>query len=594
MPLPTYQQLLSKYSGQWAAFNRQLGWLSLTRLLLFIGVIGFGYHYLVHHEWYSLITALILLAAFIFCIRLFDSIKAKADFTKALIEINANEINFLSNHPASVYEDGKECIDPHHPYSYDLDLFGEGSLYKYLNRTTTLFGKKKLSAVLLKPDVSMIQERQEAIRELSEKLDFRQRVQAFGSLSVIEQKDIDKLKAWMEKSPVFSQPLYYYILFIFPVVTIGCLGWYFISENDTWLDLFFGLFTLNLFITFSFARKIMKQASVSGTVTKALQGFAGQLEEMEKQSFRSVLLQRLQQRLQMGKPGACSSIRQLSSLFNYVDIILNLPVSVLLNGFCLFHVHILFALDKWKKKNASEVIKWLEVIGEFESLHCFANMAFNNKDFCYPEIVTDEEFSAEQLGHPLIRWEKRIYNDISFRQEKFIVLTGSNMSGKSTFLRTLGINLVLARAGAVTCARRFSLFPYELHVSMRITDSLQDSESFFYAELKRLQEIIQCFQDGHKPFVLLDEILRGTNSQDKHQGTIGLIRKLAAPAVCGIIATHDLTIADLSAEYPGYMGNKCFESTIVNNELVFDYKLKDGVCNSLNASFLMKKMGIIG
>ena len=167
------------------------------------------------------------------------------------------------------------------------------------------------------------------------------------------------------------------------------------------------------------------------------------------------------------------------------------------------------------------------------------------------------------------------------------------MSGKSTFLRTLGINLVLARTGSVVCAQTFTLFPYDLHVSMRITDSLQDSESLFYAELKRLHSIIEHLHSDRKTFVILDEILRGTNSNDKHNGTVGLIRKLATYNTCGIIATHDLTIADMSAQYPAYMGNKCFESIIINDELLFDYKLKEGVCSKLNASFLMKRMGII-
>ena len=190
--------------------------------------------------------------------------------------------------------------------------------------------------------------------------------------------------------------------------------------------------------------------------------------------------------------------------------------------------------------------------------------------------------------------EKRINNSISFAEQRFVILTGSNMSGKSTFLRTLGINLVLARAGSNVCADQFAFYPYEVHVSMRITDSLQDSESFFYAELKRLHSIILQLQAGEKTFVILDEILRGTNSNDKHNGTIGLIRKLVAAHATGIIATHDLTVSKLEEESQGYISNKCFESEIINDELIFDYKLKEGVCTKLSASFLMKKMGVIG
>jgi DNA mismatch repair ATPase MutS len=268
-------------------------------------------------------------------------------------------------------------------------------------------------------------------------------------------------------------------------------------------------------------------------------------------------------------------------------------VSLLLNGLFLFHVHILYALEKWKQKNGEHVMPWLQLLGEVEALNSFGNLSFNNPGFCQPKVSESELMITENMGHPLIRREKRINNSISFAEHRFVILTGSNMSGKSTFLRTLGINLILARAGSNVCADTFSFYPYAVHVSMRITDSLQDSESFFYAELKRLQGIIHQLQAGEKTFIILDEILRGTNSNDKHNGTIGLIRKLVAANACGIIATHDLTVSKLAEENNGYISNKCFESEIINDELTFDYKLKDGVCTRLSASFLMKKMGVI-
>lgn len=592
MPLGTYQQLLSKYSAEYTVLNKKLGWLSFVRLVLFIGFIGFGYFYLVHDAWPGLVIALVLLATFLYCVRLYDIIKRKADFTKALIDINNTEISFLDG-KTTPYTDGKEHIDPHHPYSYDLDLFGEGSLYKFLNRTTTTFGKEKLAGSLVHPDTSTIKQRQEAIKELSGALDFRQYMQAAGSIHVAEQKDLDKLKSWINATPTFRQSLSYYLLLAFPLATLTVLFVYFFTGNERQLNIFFSLFTLNLFVTFSFARNMMKQVSISTAVTKVLQQFAGQLKAIEKQSLTSPLLQQLQGRLKHDAITASQTIKKLASLFGYLDFIMNLAVSILLNGLFTFHVHILFALDKWKKKNAGEIMNWLEVIGEFESLSCFGNMAFNNPGFCYPQVSVGEGLVATEMGHPLIRIEKRVNNDISFQQEKFVVLTGSNMSGKSTFLRTLGINLVLARSGSAVCAKSFALFPYDLHVSMRITDSLQDSESLFYAELKRLHSIIEHLQSDRKTFIILDEILRGTNSHDKHNGTVGLIKKLATYQACGIIATHDLTIADMSAQYNGYMGNKCFESIIVNDELLFDYKLKEGVCSKLNASFLMKRMGII-
>jgi DNA mismatch repair ATPase MutS len=253
----------------------------------------------------------------------------------------------------------------------------------------------------------------------------------------------------------------------------------------------------------------------------------------------------------------------------------------------------LYNLEKWKRKQGAQVEDWLKLLGEMEALNSLANLAYNNPSFCKPELSKTPTLIADDLGHPLIRDEKRVNNSISFDGQQFVILTGSNMSGKSTFLRTVGINLVLARTGSMVCARNFVFYPFDVYVSMRITDSLQDSESFFYAELKRLQTIIQHLEQGQPTFILLDEILRGTNSNDKRNGTIGLIRKLAGMRAFGIIATHDVIVAELIREYPEYIANNCFEAEIKNDELLFDYRLKQGVCTKLSASFLMKKMGVI-
>jgi DNA mismatch repair ATPase MutS len=333
--------------------------------------------------------------------------------------------------------------------------------------------------------------------------------------------------------------------------------------------------------------------AVSSDINKTLKQFAEQLDVVEKASFSATTLKELQQSLHTGPVTASKLIAGLRSRFGYLDYFFNIFVSPLLNGLFLFHVHVLYALDKWKKENRRNVQKWLDAVGEMEAMSCFANFSFNNPGFVYPDLSAEEDMHALDLGHPLISPAKRINNNISFSAQKFIVLTGSNMSGKSTFLRTLGINLILARAGSSVCASQYRFYPYDVYVSMRITDSLQDSESLFYAELKRLHTIIAHISAGNKTFIILDEILRGTNSNDKHNGTVGLIRKLISRNACGIIATHDLSVALLAKEFPALISDKCFESEIINDELIFDYKIKEGVCTKLSASFLMKKMGII-
>lgn len=587
-----YKELLTRYTSRANQLKTRLGWLSLFRLILFCAFIFLGYRSIVTGASTLIIGTLALLVIFLLMIRVYDRMQQETAFYKALVKLNQDEINFLEGQP-SVYSPGKEYTDPHHPYSYDLDMFGEGGLFPYLNRCSTSFGKEALAKDLLNPDTTIIEERQQAIAELKEKLNFRQHLQAHGLLLDTKDKEMQQLKAWLQASPTFRNKSFYYLLMLLPIISTSCLLYYFVSENERALNIFYNFFVVNLIVAALFARRIAAHLSVSTSVTKILQQFAGQLKQIENQHFQSTLLKKLQEGLKTGNETSSCSFARLASLFNYLETVVNLIVSMLLNGLFIFHVHILFRLETWKEKNGMKILPWLKLLGEIESLNSLANLAYNNPNFTTPFVSKEETIEAENMGHPLIRPGKRINNSISFRNQRFVILTGSNMSGKSTFLRTLGINLVLARSGSVVCADRFTFYPYTVHVSMRISDSLQDSESFFYAELKRLQSIILELEAGQKTFIILDEILRGTNSNDKHSGTVGLIRKLVAARACGIIATHDLTVSELADVYPGYISNKCFESSIVNDELIFDYKLKDGVCTKLSASFLMTKMGII-
>lgn len=592
MPVSTYTSLLNGYADKAQTLRRQLGWLSLLRLLLFIGFIFCGYKAIATGHTAFILSAIALLIIFLLLIRLYDKWQHDTAFYKALVQLNRDEIDFLQGKP-SVYADGREYTDPHHPYSYDLDLFGDGGLYSYLNRCSTGFGKEALAQSLLSPKTGDIAARQQAIAELKDKLRFRQHLQAHGSLLHTKEKEMRQLRAWLQAPSSFNNATLYKLLFLFPLASTAALIAYIITEQDNLLNAFYYLFILNLVVAFSFSRKITAHLSVSASVTKILQQFSGQLKQIEAEKFQSPLLLQYQQALQSGLLTASRSIARLASLFNYLETIVNLVVSMLLNGLFLFHVHILYALEKWKQQNGRLILPWLQVLGEMEALNSFANLAYNNPSFCTPALSPAPTLEAARMGHLLIRPEKRINNSISFSQQRFVILTGSNMSGKSTFLRTLGTSLVLARTGSVVCAERFVFYPFSVHVSMRITDSLQDSESFFYAELKRLRAIIEEIESGEQTFVILDEILRGTNSNDKHNGTVGLVQKLVAAKACGIIATHDLTVSALKEQRPDYISNKCFESEIINDELIFDYRLKDGVCEKLSASFLMKKMGII-
>ncbi|MFT3903366.1 MAG: DNA mismatch repair protein MutS [Niabella sp.] len=573
--------------------QQRLNWLSFARIAAFLAFLFAGYKATQLQTPLSVILTVLLIAVFFVLVKWYDRLEHQTLFYKALAKFNQDEITFLQSN-RSLYPSGEEYEDPHHPYSYDLDIFGKGGLFAHINRCSTKFGRQALAKALLSPDISQIAQKQQAVKELSEKNDFRQTLYAHGILHPVKEKDLQKLHHWIQQPGAFIGKAMYYVILAFSAATIFSIIYYFFLGADTAFTFSYSLFFINLILTSAFSKRISTQLSVAGTAGKILESHQQQLKTIEQQEWQSPLLQQYKQQLLTGQETASKSLGRLVRIFENLESVINIMVSILLNGLCLFHLHVLYALGKWQKHHAAKITDWLQVIGELEMLSSLGNFAYNNPAYCFPETTNKPAFAATDLGHPLLMQHKRICNDVSFDERRFIILTGSNMSGKSTFLRTLGVNLLLARAGSVVCAQKFRFYPFDIFVSMRITDSLQDSESFFYAELKRLQSIMQHLQEGNQTFVILDEILRGTNSNDKRNGTIGLIKKMVQQQTFGIIATHDVIVAELIHEYPETIANKAFESEIINDELLFDYKLKDGVCTKLSASYLMKKMGIIG
>jgi len=263
----------------------------------------------------------------------------------------------------------------------------------------------------------------------------------------------------------------------------------------------------------------------------------------------------------------------------------------------VYDLHCILALEKWKDEHRKNFEGWLNAVGDIESINALCSFAFNNPAFTYPAINTSGTISVEvkQMGHPLIAEKERVYNDFEAgKNAKLFLVTGSNMSGKTTFLRTLGINMILAQCGAPVCAASFAFSPMEILTSIRVNDSLQEHTSYFMAELKKLKQIIDQLRQGIPALVLIDEILRGTNSEDKTHGSEQFILQLIQYNCITLFATHDLTLASLEETHKGIISNCCFESVIENNSLYFDYKLRPGVAKNKNASFLMKQMGIIG
>ncbi len=587
-----YKTKAELYAGQFMKTEKLYNTISLIRLLLVLVFLASLYYFTNYQDNLSLSTGIGSVLFFAVLIYFHNKIGNKKNLLNALLKVNNNEADFLDRKQIP-YEDGNEFSPVQHPYAYDIDILGPNSLYQHLNRCGTYPGKAKLADRLLNPlPTDEIEKHQEAVAELAQMFDFRQKMLAFANMQKDSKGLYEKILAWT----ALTNPSFPFVLrllsFVLPLLFWGLLIFYFFSGNSFTPNLLTYVFLLNLVILYTQLKKIQYQIVQADYVRKVLKQYAMVLGEIENTAFKSQKLLELKNSIRNEKISSSAELAKLASMFDSLEAIQNLLGAVIFNGLFLYHLHVFHALLQWKKNNSAELKKWLDVIAEFEALNSFANLSYNNPTFTFPSINSDWSYRFESLGHPLLDPTKRVDNDIDFSEKPFIVLTGSNMSGKSTFLRAIAVNMVLSFAGSPICAKKATLHPIPLFVSMRLSDSLADSESYFYAEIKRLHEIMLQLGQG-RAFVLLDEILRGTNSDDKRNGTIGVLKKLIDYKAIGAIATHDLEVCNTATTYPDYLSNQCFEVEIKNENLFFDYKLRAGISQNKSASFLMKKMQII-
>lgn len=587
-----YKSRSLQYSNELIKTKTKFNTISLLRLLSIVLFLVFGFYYIKESNYLFLYLSIFFFASFILLMRFHTKLQLQIKMKEALIAINTDEIDYLENNKIP-FENGTEFIDFHHPYGYDLDIFGHHSLFQNCNRTGTFIGKKTLAhQCLTLLDNEQIIANQEAVKELSEKLDWRQDFLAFAKISQDSKQAYESLLKWSTFNSVPLSKGSVWISILSPVFFLAFAILYWITSNAIFLKVLSSIFVFNLAFLGRFVKRIQLEIAHSSNIDKLISNYGLLLQKIEKEDFTSKKLFLLQKQLEYKNENASMHLKRLSALFSSMDTIQNFVTAIVFNGTFLYNLHIFKSLIIWKNQHAAALEDWLKVIGEFEMLNSLANVAYNNPDFVFPELNTTHEISFSNLSHPLLSKKNRVGNDIDFQPQSFMILTGSNMSGKSTFLRSLGINMVLTGMGSVVCATNANVHPMPVLVSMRLSDSLSDSESYFFAEIKRLKQIMD--ELDHKPaFVLLDEILRGTNSDDKRNGTIEVIKKVIAKKAIGAIATHDIEVCLTTNEFPEKLVNKCFEVEIVNNDLHFDFILRDGICKNKSATFLMKKMGVI-
>ena len=536
------------------------------------------------------LAAISLLIVFIFLISKHNKLYDQKIHLENLVKINHLELQALKGNVSGLLA-GTEFVDPHHPYTHDLDIFGEGSLFQAINRGNTINGKLLMAQRLSYPLASAEQVylHQEALQELTSKTDFRQHFQASG-MEIDEQRyDREQLLEWVRlPSFLFGASGIKFLLTVLPILTvIAVVMAFFISVAKPVAI----VLALSQWVILGFYSKRVNQFHEYISRKKnILEKYGRLLHVFGKEKFTSEILKTLTS----SADEADLKVKSLSSLVSNLNARLNFLTNLVVNSLLLYDLQCVYRLEKWKQENSAHLTGWLNVISEAEVLCSLGTFAFNHPAFIFPKISPELIIKTEGLGHPLIAEQECVTNDLYIgKGQAVLIITGANMAGKSTFLRTSGVNLVLALAGGPVYAKTFSCPIINLRSGMRTADSLKDHQSYFYAELDRLKTIMDELRSDKPLLILLDEILKGTNSTDKQSGSIALVKQLLPHPCLAMIATHDIVLGDLENQFPQHIKNYHFEANIENNQLSFDYKLKPGIAQTMNATFLMKKMGII-
>ncbi|MBT8264353.1 MAG: DNA mismatch repair protein MutS [Muriicola sp.] len=582
-----YEQQIEKLDGILATLKKKLLQSSFFRFLVFISTVGGVYFFYANTA--TAISVFVLGAScFIYLVSRHADLQYKRDKILMLLKINRTELDVLDRNFHSLPE-GDQFVDTNHPFSHDIDLFGKGSFYQYSNRTSIPEGSKVLASLLLANDISNISQKQEAIKELRDLPEWRQEFSA-SALLVKTELSSEKLVMWLQKYTAFVPQLMKWLPTVFTVITGVLFALYFLDLLSGW-----GLvawFFVGLGITGNYLKKINKLSADTSKVQDTFEQYQKLLVQLEEHHFDAVLLKELKSRILEKDKKVSAVLKGFAGILNALDQRNNMLFGIFGNGFLLWDLRQCFLLEQWINAYGHHVEKWFNTIALFDAYNSMGNFAFNHPQYTFPKLSSGTTIvNAMGVSHPMLDPAMAVHNNFEISKEEFFIITGANMAGKSTFLRTVSLLLVMANMGMPVCANEVAYAPIKLITSMRSSDSLAKDESYFFSELKRLKYIVDKMAEDPY-FIVLDEILKGTNSTDKAIGSQKFIEKLVASKSTGIIATHDLSLCEVAKKYPQVV-NYFFDAQIVNDTLHFDYTFKKGVCQNMNASFLLSNMGIV-
>lgn len=592
-PAEYYETHIALYNCRLKQVKQHRNLATTGKLLIFAGFVFQIYWFISIGGWFFL-SFFPTVGLFILLSVIDNRIVRKLRLTAELIRINQEERDYLNGNLDN-FPTGQEYLDPGHPYAADLDIFGGDSLFQHLNRTVTSRGTDLLADWLLhlSKDPTTICKRQQAAAELARYPEWCQLFRAEGKLRPLQKMDFDILKQWQEEPAFFLHPQTTRI-WLYTVNGLSLLSWSAVALGWCPWPLASALFFGQLLVLSLYLKKInshhRKLDSFIGTVSQYLP----LVRSVCRQSFASPWLQELKKTFSSSGQNALKAFRQLKSIHEKLDQRGNILIAFLLNGLYLKDIHTMLELDRWKKEYGCRIDDWIQTLGTIDALVSMANYRLNHPAYAEPRLGGTRLLEAYGAGHPLLTANHKVTNDFHIDGlHRLFIVTGANMAGKSTFLRTIGINLVLAQSGNVVDSSSFNFQPMALFTSMRTTDNLAKNTSYFHAELLRLKQLVLMAEKEERLFVILDEMLKGTNSVDKLNGSLAFLRKLLAYPVSGLIATHDLALGELANAYPENFFNVCFEITHSGESVRYDYKLHPGISTTMNASILLKQMGLI-
>lgn len=600
MKISYFEEKLKKNHDHQVEIKRKLdalGWLRILTFIMSIGTIIISnlYDYTLGYG-----IGGVFLIAFIILVKQYSQVDAKRRYYEAEAEVLEEYKARLSDEWKKFGENGEAYKGDKSKVS-DLDLLGRSSLYQYICTAHTPFGKRSLAKELITghKEKQVILRRQEAVKELIEDETFALHLQTLSMQiklrgHVQNEASLEGFIEEAEKQEQYVSKWMKGLALVIPFATLFCfvLALLGINSQQNYIFTEIGI-GIQLLIAFGQSSKTRNLFSPIYDFNQNVRVYKEFLAAIEGKSFKSSYLKELQSAL-IKNGSAVKGLESLNQLTESVKIQYNFVANILLNGFLMWNVHCKDALGMWDKQYGKDIRGWLEVIGEIEALVSLSVIGRVKETYCFPMIEESQtpKFEFDNLKHPLILEDKVVGNDIEVASSTCII-TGSNMSGKTTFLRSIGVNLALAYAGAPVVADTFCTSYMEVFTSMRIEDRVDEGISTFYAELLRIKEMIEYSQRHLPMLALIDEIFKGTNSADRILGATETIKKLGKPWLNVMVTTHDFELCNLAEEAKRQTVNYHFEEYYKDNQIYFDYKLKDERCKTTNAKYLLRMVGIL-